>query len=188
MIRNLVARFTLMALVAAACGPSSQPDTPASGDPAGALAEAKGRAQDLANSNQSYQPVRFVSDIEQVRPPRPTRTVKPDVVVRDGSEPVSAEPVPTPAIVAGDPVPSIQTDSTMDPVSTPRVPSIIPREAPLPAAVGGATGGSGEWRGNDPGPDMGTVIGVVLRGGRGDPGHCPRHPRPPSQIPNRIPR
>jgi hypothetical protein len=188
MIRNLGARFTLLTLVAAACGPSSQTDPRTSGDPAGALAEAKARAQDLANSSQSYQPVRFVSEIEQVRPPRPTRTLKPDVVVREGSEPVVADPLPTPAMVDDDPMPSVQTDSAVDPVAAPRVPSIIPREAPLPTAVGGVGGGSGEWRGNDPGPDMGTVIGVVLRGGRGDPGHCPRHPRPPSQIPNRIPR
>jgi hypothetical protein len=34
---------------------------------ASTLAEAKARAQDLANSTRSYQPVRFVSEIEQVR-------------------------------------------------------------------------------------------------------------------------
>ena len=45
----------------------------------------------------------------------------------------------------------------------------------------------GHGEGHRLGPDMGTVIGVVLRGGRVDPGHCPRHPRPPTQIPNRRP-
>lgn len=184
MIRNLAARFTLVTLVAAACGPSSQPEATTSPD--SALAEAKARAQDLANSTQSYQPVRFVSDIEQVRPPNPTRDPRRDVVVKKGEDSVQVEPVPV--VTPDDVAPVPQADSMVDVANAPRLPSIIPREAPVPAAVGGGGSGAGEWRGNDPGPDMGTVIGVVLRGGRGDPGHCPRHPRPPSQIPNRIPR
>ena len=162
MIQNLAARFTLMTLVAAACGPSSQPDA-ATGSDAGALAEAKSRAQDLANSNQSYQPVRFVSDIEQVRPPRPVRKPQPDVVVREGTDSIPAEPVPLPA---ASPEEGLQNEAPVEAGAAPRVPSIVPRDAPLPAAVGGS---SGNWRGNDPGPDMGTVIGVVLRGGRVDP-------------------
>jgi hypothetical protein len=185
MIRNSVARFTLMTLAAMACGPSSQPAADTGADSSGALAEAKARAQDLANSNQSYQPVRFVSAIEQVRPPRPVRKPQPDVVVREGTDSIHAEPVPLPATSHEEGIPAVQNEASGDSDSAPRVPSIVPRDAPLPAAVGVS---SGEWRGHDPGPDMGTVIGVVLRGGRGDPGHCPRHPRPPSQIPNRIPR
>lgn len=185
MIRNLVARFTLMMLAAAACGPSSQPNVAIGSDSSGALAEAKARAQDLANSNQSYQPVRFVSAIEQVRPPRPVRKPQPDTVVREGTDSIRAEPVPLPAASEEEGLAMAGNEAPGDAGAAPRVPSIIPREAPLPEAVGSS---SGDWRGNDPGPDMGTVIGVVLRGGRGDPGHCPRHPRPPSQIPNRIPR
>lgn len=186
MIRNLVARFTLVTLVAAACGPSSQPEVTTSPD--SALAEARAMAQDLANSTQSYQPVRFVSDIEQVQPPRPARVPRRDVVVKEGKDPVQVEPVPVPVGAPDDAAPVPQADSAVEVASAPRIPSIIPREAPVPTAVGGGSSGAGEWRRNDPGPDMGTVIGVVLRGGRGDPGHCPRHPRPPSQIPNRIPR
>lgn len=183
MIRNLVARFTLTALAAVACGPSSQPEKK---DEASALAEAKARAQDLANSTQNYQPVRFVSAIEQVRPPKPVRQLKPDEVVRKGQDSVMTDPTPLPIVVEQDAPGPIQTDSFAKTASSPRVPSITPRDAPMPDAVGGS-GGSGDWRGNDPGPDMGTVIGVVLRGGRVDPGHCPRHPRPPTQIPNRRP-
>jgi hypothetical protein len=184
MIRTLVARFTLTTLAAIGCSPSSQPADSSQAETARTLEQAKARAQDLANSTQSYQPVRFVSAIEQVRAPRPVLEPKPDFVVQKGSDSVSADPIPMPATVQEDPAAVAQIDSS---VQTPvaRVPSIIPREAPLPAAVGG---GTGDWRGNDPGPDMGTTIGVVLRGGRVDPGHCPRHPRPPSQIPNRIPR
>jgi len=185
MIRSLVARFTLLFLAVAACGPSSQPAGRGAEDAASTLAAAKARAQDLASSTQSYQPVRFVSEIEQVRVPRPVERPEPDVVVREGQDSVPAEVIPVPSVANDDAAPAVQVDSTTESVSTPRVPSIIPREAPLPVAV---RGGSGDWRGPDPGPDMGTVIGVVLRGGRVDPGHCPRHPRPPSQIPVRIPR
>ena len=184
MIRTLVARFTLTTLAAMACSPSSQPADSNQGGTATTLEQAKARAQDLANSTQSYQPVRFVSAIEQSRTPPPRRP-KPDVVVKEGPDPVAADPIPTPAAVQEEPAVT-QVDTSAQTAVAPRVPSIIPREAALPAAVGG--GPSGDWRGNDPGPDMGTAIGVVLRGGRVDPGHCPRHPRPPSQIPNRIPR
>lgn len=183
MIRNLVARFTLASVAALACSPSSQPTE--SVDTTKALEAAKARAQDLANSTQNYQPVRFVSAIEQVRAPRPVREPKADFVVKEGVDSVSVDPIPMPATVQNDSTPTVQADSASDVVVAPRVPSIVTRDAPLPAAVGG---GSGDWRGNDPGPDMGSPIGVVIRGGRVDPGHCPRHPRPPSQIPNRIPQ
>jgi hypothetical protein len=188
MIRNLVARFTVVTLPLVACGPATEPaDTPNAS--AAVLADAKARAQDLANSTQNYQPVRFVSAIEQVRQPRPVRQHRVEEVVKPGTDTVQVEPVPmpTPSTEVAEQV--VPVDSAPPP-STPRVPSIVPRQASLPEAVGGGVSGTatGDWRGADPGPDMGTVIGVVLRGGRGDPGHCPRHPRPPSQIPNRLPR
>ena len=184
MIRNLVARFTLM-VAAMACGASSEPAESRQAETAKTLEAAKARAQDLANSTQNYQPVRFVSAIEQVRAPRPVRDPKPADVVKEGTDSVTVDPIPMPATVQEESIPAVQSDSAADIPVAPRVPSITTRDAPQPAAVGT---GSGEWRGNDPGPDMGTVIGVVLRGGRTDPGHCPRHPRPPSQIPNRIPQ
>jgi hypothetical protein len=182
MIRNLVARFTLVVLVATACsgGPEPAPSSSAS------IAEAQAKAEDLANSTQSYQPVRFVSAIEQVRPPKPVnRRVVADVV-KKGTDSVDVETVATPAPVTTPDEPEVAPDSTIVESSAPRVPTIVPRSAPTPEAVGGGGSGLGEWRGRDPGPDMGTVIGVVLRGGRVDPGHCPRHPHP-SQIPNRLP-
>jgi len=184
MIRCLVARFTLLTLVATACGQSPEPAT----READAIAQARARAADLANSNQNYQPVRFVSDIEKVRVPRPVRQPEPDTLIREGKDLVPAEPVVVPSVETQGDAPAVAVDSTTDVSSAPRVPSIVPRDAPAPAAVGGGGSGAGTWRGTDPGPDLGTVIGVVLRGGRVDPGHCPRHPRPPSQIPNRIPR
>lgn len=182
MIRYLVARITLLTLAAAACAKSPQPTPDAA---ASTITQARARAEDLANSTQNYQPVRFVSAIEQVQVPKPVTRSKPDTVVLEGKEALHGEAVPVPTVAPEAELPAVQIDSTTESVGEPRVPSIIPRDAPRPAAVGG---GGGEWRGRDPGPDMGTVIGVVLRGGRVDPGHCPRHPRPPTQIPNRIPQ
>lgn len=187
MIRCLVARFTLLTLVATACGQSPEPATRGAAA-TDAIAKARARGADLANSNQNYQPVRFVSDIEQVRVPKPVRQPKPDTLIREGKDLVQAEPVVVPSAEPQGDAPTVAVDSTIEVSSAPRVPSIIPRDAPAPEAVGGGGSGAGTWRGTDPGPDQGTVIGVVLRGGRVDPGHCPRHGRPPSQIPNRIPR
>lgn len=182
MIRKLIAGITLTALAATACGPSSQLSEADGTAAASALAEVRARAQDLANSTQNYQPVRFVSEIEQVKRPKPVEVPRPAPVTERGAEPVAIDSMPTSVAAAA---PEEPAASVADDDDTPRVPSIIAREAPPPPAVGGR---SGDWRGDDPGPDMGTVIGVVLRGGLVDPGHCPRHPRPPSQIPHRIPR
>lgn len=182
MIRYLVARFTLVALVAAACTRVEESAT----DTSQRIVEGQAKAEDLANSTQSYQPVRFVSEIEQVRRPVPvTREVVAEVV-KKGVDSIDVETVTTPVSVAAPMEPEVALDSTPALSTTSSVPSIIPRSAPLPDAV--ASSGSGAWRGLDPGPDMGTVIGVVLRGGRVDPGHCPKHHPHPSQIPNRIPQ
>lgn len=183
MIRNFVARFTLVTLAAAACTGGQEPARNGSSS----ISEGQAKAEDLANSTQSYQPVRFVSEIEQVRAPRPvTRPVVADIV-KKGVDSVVVETVTLPAPVTAPTEPEVAADSTTTVSSAPSVPSIVPRSAPLPEAVASTGSGLGEWRGRDPGPDMGTVIGVVLRGGRVDPGHCPRHPHP-SQIPNRVPR
>ena len=184
MIRYLVARFTLLALVAAACARGDESAT----DTSKRIVEAQAKAEDLANSTQNYQPVRFVSEIEQVQRPRPaTREVVAEVV-KSGVDSINVETVTTPVTVAAPTEPEVAPDSShaASPVSS--VPSIMPRSAPPPDAVASTGSGVGEWRGRDPGPDMGTVIGVVLRGGRVDPGHCPKHHPHPSQIPNRIPR
>ena len=184
MTRNLVARFTILMLVVTACDQARKGTTP--DDAASTIAQAREKAGELANSAQNYQPVRFVSDIEQIA--RPVTKPKPADIVRPGKDPVEVEPVVMATDVPTETEPpEIAVDSSTMIVSAPRVPSIIPRDAPQPEAVGGGTG-SGDWRGNDPGPDVGTNIGVVIRGGRGDPGHCPRHrPPPPSSIPNRFP-
>jgi hypothetical protein len=182
MIRKLIAGITLTALATTACGPSPKVAEADGSAAAATLAEARARAQDLANSAQNYQPVRFVSEIEQVKRPRPVEISRPAPLTERGAELVAIDSTPTSVSAAA---PEARPASVLEDDDTPRVPSIIAREAPLPPAVGGR---ADAWQRADPGPDMETVIGVVLRGGLVDPGHCPRHPRPPSQIPHRIPR
>jgi hypothetical protein len=184
MIRYMVARFTMVALVAAACTRGDESERDASKR----IVEGQARAEDLANSMQSYQSVRFVSEIEQVRHPQPvTRHVLAEVV-EAGVDSINVETVTIPVSVPVPSEPEVARDSSVDASPVSSVPSILPRSAPQPDAVASTGAGLGEWRGRDPGPDMGTVIGVVLRGGRVDPGHCPKHHPHPSQIPNRIPR
>ena len=184
MIRLFAARFTLLTLTVAACSSNREPASSESAS----VAQAQAKAEDLANSTQNYQPIRFVSELEQSTVPRPVTRREVDDVVKEGADSVIAETVVEPEPMTTQHEPDVAADSTPVEASAPRVPMIVPREAPLPEAVVTNGSGAGNWRGVDPGPDMGTVIGVVLRGGRVDPGHCPRHPPHPGQLPNRIPR
>jgi hypothetical protein len=178
MTRKLVTRWSLVVLAVWAC----QPSEPAvDSDTAATVEQAKALAKDLALSSQNYQPVRFVSDIEKVRVPKPVTQPEVEEVVVKGTDSVQVDPLPVPEqITEPENPPVVAPDTTTEEAPTPRVPSIIPRDAPMPDAVG-----RGPNRGPDAGPDWGTAVGVIIRGGRGDPNHCPRH-RPP-QGPTNIP-
>jgi hypothetical protein len=181
MRRNLVARLSLIGLVAWACQPAPEPATPQD-DVAKTVEQAKEVGRDLALSSQNYQPVRFVSDIEKVKVPKPVTEPEVEEVVVKGPDSVQVDPLPIPEQITNpDTPPVVAPDSTPEEAPAPRLPSIVPRDAPRPEAVG-----RGPTRGPEAGPDWGTVIGVVIRGGAGDPGHCPRH-RPPGG-PGIIPR
>jgi hypothetical protein len=182
MIGNLVTRFTLITLAVGACSGSPEPAVPRD-DAAKALEQARSLAKDLAISSQNYQQVRFVSDIEKVRQPKPVTEPKPEEVVVKGTDSVQVDPLPVPAPVTEPEAPPVTAQDTATEVaSAPTVPSIIPRDAPVPDAVG-----RGRARGPDAGPDWGTVIGVVIRGGvLGD--KCERHRPPVGTIPRRNPR
>ena len=185
MIRNLVARFTMVSLAAVACRPESEA-VARKDDAAATIEQSRALAKDLAMSSQNYQRVRFVSDIEKVRVPKPVTNPEPEEVVKKGTDSVQVEPMVVPEDVTQPEAPPVTApDSTTVTADAPRVPSIIPRDAPLPEAVA-----SGPRRGPSSGPDPGDVVGVVIRGGGSlDPGHCPRHRPPggPTVIP-RIPR
>jgi len=181
MRRNMVARWSLIVLAVWACQPSAEPPATKEESAAANVEQAKSLAKDLANSAQNYQPVRFVSDIEKVKVPKPVTQPEVEEVVVKGTDSVQVDPMPVPEqITTPENPPVVAPDSTPVEAPAPRVPSIIPREAPAPDVVG-----RGPTRGPEAGPDWGTVIGVVIRGGRGDPGHCPRHrpPPPPNSHP-----
>lgn len=181
MRRKTVARLSLIGLVAWACQPAPAPEA-TKDSVAKTVEQAKEVAKDLALSSQNYQPVRFVSDIEKVRVPKPVTQPEVEEVVVKGPDSVQVDPLPVPEqVIDPEAPPIVAPDSTPDEAPSPRVPSIIPRDAPTPQVVG-----RGPTRGPEAGPDWGTVIGVVIRGGAGDPGHCPRH-RPPGG-PGIIPR
>ena len=182
MRRNLVARLSLIGLVAWACQPAPEPAASNEESVAKTVEQAKEVAKDLALSSQNYQPVRFVSDIEKVKVPKPVTQPEVEEVVVKGPDSVQVDPLPIPEqITTPDAPPVVAPDSTPEEAPAPRVPMVVPRDAPRPDAVG-----RGPARGPEAGPDWGTVIGVVIRGGAGDPGHCPRH-RPPGG-PGIIPR
>jgi hypothetical protein len=183
MHRRSVAGLVLLAVASlVACGPQPERD----GVPDAALQQdldqARTRALELASSAQSYQPMRFVSAIEQAQPDNdvrePVDVVRPAVAESIHVTPPSVEAV---ALVEFEPEAPLETAAAT--VAVPRVPSVIPRDAPVPEQVAPDYGP----RRPDRGPDLRTRIGVVIRGGAVGPDHCVPHRRPPSVIPNRIP-
>ena len=158
MRRNMVARLSLIALAVWACQPA--PEAASTKDASTASVEqAKSLAKDLANSAQNYQPVRFVSDIEKVKVPKPVTQPEVEEVVVKGPDSVQVDPMPEPQqVTTPENPPVVAPDSTPVEAPAPRVPTIIPREAPTPDVVGRADfdswsrGGPGlgyrHWRGH----------------------------------------
>ena len=72
---------------------------------AATVEQAKSLAKDLANSAQNYQPVRFVSDIEKVKVPKPVTQPEIEEVVVKGTDSVQVDPLPVPEQIthAGEP-------------------------------------------------------------------------------------
>lgn len=190
---NLVHLLVPLAFVAAACGGS-----PATGDLPDDLKQdlaataASSSTLELANGSTGYQPMRFVSDIEQTDAstpverapsPRPVRVPRPTAA--PAPEPEQApSPEPTPEVqvaeVAQSPEPQPEVSS---------VPMVAPRPAALPVDVPstqvadrGEGRGGGIGRGDD-GVGIGGVIGVVIRGGGVGPDHCPPRRRGPGRRP-----
>lgn len=176
----------LLLAASVSCGRPDASDVRMSEDLEQDLAKASASALELANGSGTYQPMRFVSAIEQVpraeperRKPQPKPTVRQntsnDVEDQKTPDPVTQEEVATP--VAEQPQVTEEAEA-VDVAEAPRVPIVAPRPAPLPVEVPSSGGSGVVGGGRTEGPDWGDVIGVVLRGGRVDPGHCPpRRPR-----------
>ena len=176
----------LLLVASVSCGGSDAADARIDQDLEQDLAKASASALELANGPGAYQPMRFVSAIEQVpqaeperRKPQPKPTVRKNTSTeaedQKATDPAPQEEVATP--VAEQPQVTEEAEA-VDVAEAPRVPIVAPRPAPLPVEVPSAGGSGAVGGGRAEGPDWGDVIGVVLRGGRVDPGHCPpRRPR-----------
>ena len=176
----------LLLAASVSCGRSDASDARLSDDLEQDLAKASASALELANGSGSYQPMRFVSAIEQVpqaeperKKPQPKPTVRKntssDLAEEKAPEPEPEQQVATP--VAEQPQVTEEAES-VDVADAPRVPIVAPRPAPVPVEVPSSGGSGVVGGGRTEGPDWGDVVGVVLRGGRVDPGHCPpRRPR-----------
>lgn len=176
--------FALVVL-GASCSPDRGDTARLSADLERDLASASAASVELANDARGYQPMRFVSEIEQVATakPLPARP-KPRPVVTEHAnhdEAVAAAPEPTPEEVVAM-SPPVEPEPPVEPSPAPRTPSVAPRPAPVPVDMATGSGGGGPaGMGTREGPDWGTVVGVILRGGVVGPGHCPprRRPRAP---------
>ena len=136
---------------------------------------------ELANAGGAYQPMRFVSDLEQARQAetvqrnRTPRRVAAQTANLDQSETTSPAAAPREEIQVAQ-APSPTTQSPAPESDVPRVPSVAPRPSPLPVDVpsteGYGRGSSGIGRGDGRGVDIGDVIGVVIRGGAVGDDHC----------------
>lgn len=176
----------LLLAASVSCGRSDASDARLSEELEQDLAKASASALELANGSGTYQPMRFVSAIEQVPQAEPERK-KPQpkpTVRRNASTEVEEQkaPDPAPETAVATPVAEVPlvTDEaeSVDVAEAPRVPIVAPRPAPLPVEVPSSGGSGAVGGGRTEGPDWGDVVGVVLRGGRVDPGHCPpRRPR-----------
>jgi hypothetical protein len=178
---NLVHMLVPLAFVAAACGggPADRGELP--DDLKQDLAATASTKLELANASSGYQPMRFVSDLEQTNSsapverapaPRPVRVPKASVAPAPAEE-QAPEPEPSPEVQVAE-VP--QAPEPQPEVSS--VPMVAPRPAALPVDVPStqvADRGDRSGRGGigGEGVGIGGVIGVVIRGGGVGPDHCP---------------
>lgn len=159
--------------------------------------EASATRIELAGQPNGYQPMRFVSELEQGKTAEPierTRTprrVAAKTAGLEGQDTTSPAPEADKQIQ----VAAVTSDAPQAPEPTPddapTVPSVAPRPVSLPVDVPAerrrGEGNSGVGRGQDgTGIGIGDIIGVVIRGGGVGPDHCPpprgRRPRGPIGI------
>lgn len=183
-MRNILAKLVVpVALAAAACsqGPSRSAGMP--DDLQKDLELASASAPVLATPAGDYQPMRFVSEVEQARVAAPVertrapRRVAARAAALDQAETSTPAPEPEQEIQVAQ-APAMAPETPAPASDVPSVPTVAPRPAPMPVDVpamegegrGGVQPGPGPGRG---GIGIGDVIGVVIRGGGVGPDHCP---------------
>ena len=148
---------------------------------------------ELANASGAFQPMRFVSDIEQSNTSEPVeRTRSPRrVAARSANLEQNETESPAPETQQEIQVAQTPSDAPQAPApesDVPTVPMVAPRPAPMPVDVpsmeGMGRGGiGGGRRGEGRGVDIGDIIGVVIRGGGVGPDHCPPRRRGRGRFP-----
>lgn len=130
--RSIGGLVLLAAACLVGCRPQQDRDVPGAAVRQG-VEQARTRALELASSAQSYQPMRFVSAIEQTRPDEDAR--RPVDVIR----PAEAEPVHVaPLVVEAAASVALEPEAPIVPASVTGVshaPSVVPRAAPVPEQV-----------------------------------------------------
>ncbi len=188
-----------LALFVGACGSGGGSEA-LSDDLKKDLAASAAAPLELANAGGAYQPMRFVSEIEQsngaapvqrTRAPRRVAAQRANVEQPEQTE--SPAPEPQHEVQVAELPAEVQQAPAPEP-DVPRVPTVAPRPSALPVDVpaapatggygregSGGSGGIGVGRGD--GVGIGDVIGVVIRGGGVGPDHCPPRRRGRPRFP-----
>jgi hypothetical protein len=181
-MRTTIARLVVPILFATACGTGASDKGQISDDLKRDLEATAGTRIELANGTSAYQPMRFVSEIEQTESSTPTTRVRSPkrVAARTANHEQDESKTPAPETsqeIQVAEAPSETPESPSPAAEVPTVPSVAPRPAPMiveyPAAGGSGRGGEGSGAGGDHGVGIGDVIGVIIRGGGVGPDHCP---------------
>ncbi|MEO6446022.1 MAG: hypothetical protein ABIZ91_13705 [Gemmatimonadaceae bacterium] len=138
------------------------------------------------------QPMRFVSEIEQVQTAEPVqraqtpRRVAAQSANLQQNETRSPTPEPQHEIQVAQ-LPSETAQAPAPESDVPTTPSVAPRPSPMPVDVpsmeGNGRGGIGVGRDEGRGVGIGDIIGVVIRGGGVGPDHCPPRRRGRGRLP-----
>jgi outer membrane biosynthesis protein TonB len=175
-----------MGLGAIACGTKQEQSASIAAGLQSDLAAAGASESGLALASADYQPMRFVSSMEQVKPavpskrespaPQPAKAPKPRPKAKRAPAPA---PTPEPQVVAeaDAPEPEPQQTPSEAPEPEPQPVVIVQQPSPEPsrAPVGNTGDGGAGNRGNGGGWGgiLGGIIGaVVIRGGSGGVDHC----------------
>lgn len=191
----------VLALGAIACGTKQEQSATIDANLQQDLAAAGASGSGLALASADYQPMRFVSAVEQVKPAVPSKRVSPTPQPAKAPKPrpkakraPAPEPTPEPQVVAEadlpEPEPEPQQTPSEAPMPEPQPVVIVQQPSPEPsrAPVGntgdggvGSRGNGGGWGGM-----LGGIIGaVVIRGGSGGVDRC--DPRTDGRVRPRYP-
>lgn len=187
MRKHLKVATLSLAVFAGACGTSKEQSATLPDDLQKDLAAASAPASDLATAPKSFEPTRYVSEMERTTGPTRVKTMvktkrrtkpmpRPEPVRKPAEEVAAADVAGTSEMAPSTtkaPAPS-DLPTIPEPVATTPEPGARPAPSPVPSAGGSGDGGIGERRrGRGLGGLLGGIFGgVVIRGGHGGVDKC----------------